>query len=165
MSQMSDLLYIDWNPALDIPTALERAPRSKLASSVALISMLDSTPAVADLPSLVPYLIESRFAYAEVGRDVLVDMSTMDRLIHDPSHEWFAGFDEVWICSSTPQHGKPHDLRLTSDNHLQSEPTGLRPWMRESACVLALGDGDGLNFATFDADLADLLGRRATRPR
>jgi hypothetical protein len=130
---------------------------STLASAVALLTVLDSTSAIADLPSLVPNLRSSGLAFAEVDRDVLVDIPTLLALIHDDDHEWFTGFDEVWICSSKPARGKPDNLRMTGDRPLETEPSGLASWMRTSTCVLGLGDGDGLNFATFDAALADLL--------
>lgn len=151
------LLHIGWNPELDIPTGLSRLPSPRLASSVALIPTLDSTSAVADLPSLVPHLRSAGLFFSKVDRDVLVDIATLVQLLHDENHEWFTGFDEVYICSSPPEQEKPDSVRITSDRPLTVEPVGLSSWMKRSTCYLALGDGDGLNFATFDVALAELL--------
>ena len=41
-----------------------------------------------------------------------------------------------------------------------SSPLGLEEWMFDSGCVLALGDGRGLNFATLDVELATRLRAR-----
>src|SRR4051812_36050365 len=154
---MSLDLHVGWNPDLDVPAAIDRMLSTGSCSAVALVSMLDSTPGVASLPSLVPHLIESGLDYATIGEDVLVDLPTLLELTRDEDHAWFAGFDEVWICSSRPTCGKPDDVRITSDNAMTTEPDGLSAWMRSATCFLALGDGDGLNFATFDPTLAAVL--------
>jgi len=125
---------------------------------MALITMLDSAPAVADLPRLVPHLRNVALPFVAVDRDVLVDIPTLVQLIQDQKHDWLAGFDELWLCSSRPPHGKPDNVRITSDQPLEREPVGLAAWMINATCFLGLGDGDGLNFATFDGTLADLLG-------
>jgi hypothetical protein len=151
------LLHVGWNPDLDIPTGLIRVPSARLASSVALITTLDSTSTVADLPSLVPHLRNAGLDFAHIDHDVLVDIPTLAQLLHDEHHEWFTGFDELYICSSPPEHGKPDHVRITSDKPLTIEPHGLGSWMKQSTCFLALGDGDGLNFATVDIALAELL--------
>ena len=66
-----------------------------------------------------------------------------------------AGFDEVWLFD----HGRPNKevplgIVLTSDavNFNEQLPEGLETYMRETRCVLALGDGCGLNYATWDGE-------------
>jgi hypothetical protein len=39
-------------------------------------------------------------------------------------------------------------------------PIGLEEWMIDSDCLLAVGDGNGLNFATLDKTLAERLRTR-----
>ena len=39
-------------------------------------------------------------------------------------------------------------------------PLGLEDWMLEAGCLLALGDGAGLNFATPDSEIAERLRAR-----
>jgi hypothetical protein len=44
-------------------------------------------------------------------------------------------------------------------------PLGLEEWMVDAHCLLALGDGRALNYATLDADLAKRLEARFPRVR
>lgn len=71
-------------------------------------------------------------------------------------HGFFNGFDEIWFMPDPPKMGKPETLRITSDLGFEADPpAGLSAWMQETECLLGLGDGDGLNFATFDPKIAD----------
>jgi hypothetical protein len=71
----------------------------------------------------------------------------------------FCGFDEVWCFDAPPSKSKPDDLSIVAPRDFGKEnpPPLLIPWMQESGCRLAMGDGDGLNYATPDKSLADLL--------
>lgn len=154
-TDMSTDLQIGWNASLDIPSALQRVPADRLDGTYALISTIDSTPHVCRLPSLVPLLGRLDVFYETVGDDVVVDAPTLLGLINE--HDFLSGFDEIWLCDAVPTTGKPERFRFTSDVSLGPEPpTGLADWMCESTCRAGLGDGDGLNFATFDAELARL---------
>ena len=70
---MSDARQIGWIPSLDIPAALHRAPADRLATRYVLVSMIDSTPKVRRLPSLVPMLQELGVFYTEVDEDVVIE--------------------------------------------------------------------------------------------
>jgi hypothetical protein len=130
----------------------------QLDSPFALISMVDSTPRVSELPSLVPLLQRLGRWYSTIGGDVVVEVPTLMALIDD--HEFLSGFDEVWLLDELPTSGKPEELRITSDTPLESEvPSGLAEWMAGSSCRAGLGDGDGLNFVTVDPDFASLWRR------
>jgi hypothetical protein len=52
--------------------------------------------------------------------------------------------------------------RITSDvlDFNEGTPLGLEEWLLDSDCILAAGDGDGLNFATLDPELAERLRAR-----
>ena len=152
---MSDVLQIGWNPSLDIPAALHRVPVDCLADHYVLISMIDSTPRVARLRSLVPLVEDLNAFHAEVDDDVVIDVPTLLALVNE--HNFLSGFDEIWLCTEIPKSGKPAELRITSDTPLgTAQPAGLAEWMLDSSCRAGLGDGDGLNFATFDPALAPL---------
>lgn len=152
---MSDSLQIGWNPSLDIPAALRRVPAERLAAQCVLVSMIDSTPRVRRLPSLVPLLETLGVFYTTVDDDVIIGIPAFFALVDE--HDFLSGFDEVWLCAEKPGAGKPEGLRITSDTPLGPEPpSGLADWMLESSCGTGLGDGDGLNFATFDPALAAL---------
>jgi len=150
---MAEILQIGWNPALDIPSALGRLADNQLVGRFVLVSMIDSTPNVSHLPSFVPLLADLGAFHAEVEDDVLIEAKTLLALIDD--HDFLTGFDEIWLCDEIPRSGKPRGVRLTSELRLGSEPPpGMAQWMLRAPCRAGLGDGDGLNFATFDDQLA-----------
>ncbi len=74
----------------------------------------------------------------------------------------FNGFDEVYLCTEWNDEFECFPGRITSDlaDFSEGTPLGLEDWMLDSGCLLALGDGAGLNFATLDSDIADRLRAR-----
>ena len=150
---MVEILQAGWNPTLDIPSALGRLADDQLSGRFVLVSMIDSTPNVCHLPSFVPLLDDLGAFHAVVDDDVVIEAQTLLALVDD--HDFLAGFDEIWLCDEIPRSGKPGDFRLTSEVRLGSEsPPGMAQWMLRAPCRAGLGDGDGLNFATFDDQLA-----------
>jgi hypothetical protein len=142
-----------WNAELDIPAAIAGLPADRHAADHVLISMLDSTPRVSTLPSLIPLLADHGLWHEAVGLDVVIGFATLVALISD--HQMLSGFDEIWLCSEIPAADKPEHLRITSDRPLASEPpAGLAEWMLASSCHSGFGDGDGLNFVTLDSGIA-----------
>jgi hypothetical protein len=152
------LLY-GWNPGLDIPSAIRRPARDCIAPSHVLVSMVDSTPGVAQLPSLVPLLVGLGASYREVGDDIVIGGDTLLSLSEEEPG-FFTGFDEIWLFRVPPTQSKPKSIRLTSDTPLEQEPPdGVVEWMREGGCFAGFGDGDGLNYVTFKPVLAELWSR------
>ena len=80
-------------------------------------------------------------------------------LDHFSSVGMFEGNDELFLCSEWNEEFEPFPGRIGTDVHDFSvtTPLGLEEWMIDTGCLLALGDGAGLNFATLDAALADRL--------
>jgi hypothetical protein len=72
------------------------------------------------------------------------------------------GNDEIYLCSEWNEEFEPFPGRITSDHadFNESTPLGLEEWMIDSGCLIALGDGAGLNFATPDGELAKRLRAR-----
>ncbi len=69
------------------------------------------------------------------------------------------GGDELYLCSEWNEEFETFPGRITRDIS-QFEvvtPLGLEEWMVDVGCILALGDGDRLNFATLDLDLSAKL--------
>lgn len=83
-------------------------------------------------------------------------------LEHVSSVGMLAGGDEVVLVSEWNDEVEPFPGHLTSDHsHFEREaPLGLEEWMLDVGGVLALGDGDGLNFATLDQEIADRIAGR-----
>jgi hypothetical protein len=74
----------------------------------------------------------------------------------------FNGVDELFLMSEWIDEFEGFPGRITSDLHDFGEgtPLGLEEWMLDAGCLLALGDGHGLNFASFDPALAERLHAR-----
>ena len=83
-------------------------------------------------------------------------------LDHFSSVGMFRGLDELVLMPEWNEELESYPGRITSDLHDFNEgtPLGLEEWMIDSGCLLALGDGQGLNFACPDVDLAAKLRAR-----
>jgi hypothetical protein len=148
-------LHCGYNPNLDIPSALSMVPADEFGGGLALLSMIDSTPRVSELPSLVPLLQQAGAWYSIVDFDIVVATSTLVMLASELN--FLSGFDEIWLCDEMPTTGKPAQLRLTSDVPIEQACSGgLESWMTGWSCRAGLGDGDGLNFITADPNLSAL---------
>ena len=73
-----------------------------------------------------------------------------------------SGNDELLLCSEWRDEFESFPGRVGSEGQDFNEgtPLGLEEWMVDSGCLLVLGDGAGLNFATLDAALAERLRAR-----
>jgi hypothetical protein len=149
-------LNVLWLPHLDVPSALSRLRPLLNDCRYMHVSMLDSTPRVAGLISLVPMLKTLDVSFVTVDDDVVIEWPAALALVQRP--EIFAGFDEVWLCMSLASSGKPSDVRITSDTPLIGDvPAQLSAWMDSADCDVGLGDGDGLNCVTWRRSLLDRL--------
>lgn len=74
----------------------------------------------------------------------------------------FAGNDELLLLREWNDEFESFPGRLTSDvgDFSAGTPLGLEEWLHDAGCLLVLGDGFGLNFATLEAELADGLRAR-----
>jgi hypothetical protein len=80
-------------------------------------------------------------------------------LDHFISVGFLEGGDELFLCSEWNEEFEPFPGRITRDisRFEVDSPLGLEEWMVDAGCVLALGDGDRLNFATLDSELSAKL--------
>ena len=90
---------------------------------------------------------------------LLLEPGELDRF---SSVGFFHGNDELILSAQWNEEFESFPGRLASEAHDFNEetPLGLEEWILDSHSVLALGDGDGLNFATLDGGLADRLRAR-----
>jgi len=74
----------------------------------------------------------------------------------------FMGNDELVLVSEWNDEFESFPGRLNTESHNFGEttPLGLEEWMMDAGCIVALGDGLGLNFATLDAELGARLRAR-----
>ena len=132
--------------------------RTATGCRYAVVSMVDSTPSVASLSSLVPLVDSLGVFREEVEGDIAVEASTLLALVYD--YDFLTGFDEVWLCAEVPTSPKPANVKITADLPLVgAPPAGLADWMGAAQCIVGLGDGDGLNVATFDVRIENVVAR------
>ena len=141
---------VGWLPRIAIPVALPIVAELLPNHRVSLVSAIDSSRNVAELPSV------SRFSAGHpgvrpLGRGMLVDREHLAAM-----SPFFTGFDEIWFFATAPSVPLPAEIRLTSEAPAEPDPR-LDAWFAQSGCALGLGDGIGLNYATPDARLARLL--------
>ena len=73
-----------------------------------------------------------------------------------------SGNDELLLCTEWQDEFEPFPGRVGSEalDFNEGTPLGLEEWMVDCGCLLVLGDGAGLNFATLDGGLAERLRAR-----
>lgn len=92
-----------------------------------------------------------------ISSNVCLSIEMLEKALE---HELFTGFDEVWLFAGPPPGQDLATLpRATSDGADFSErlPEELTEAMDATRCILILGDGCGLNYATTDTRLAEGL--------
>ena len=138
-----------------IDAGIDLLPHFELAA----ITMLNAV----EHPALVPDIrrrLRSEGIRAERHRGaILLEPGELDRFA---SVGLFEGNDELYLCAEWNEEFEPFPGRITSE--VQSfeitTPLGLEEWMVDAGCLLALGDGVSLNWATLDADLGERLRSR-----
>lgn len=126
---------------------------------LAAIAVLDSTDRPGEVPA-VRRRLRAEGIRAEQHRGVLLlPPGELDQLA---SVGFFRGFDELYLCSEWNEEFEGFPGRITSDltDFSDMTPLGLDEWMLQTGCLLALGDGAGLNFATPEVELAEKLRAR-----
>jgi len=126
---------------------------------MAAIAVLDGAERPAEWPP-VRRRLRAEGVRARESRGVLLLMpGEIDRLA---SVGFFGGSDEVLLLPTWDDEFETFPGHLTTDSHdfNNGTPLGLEDWLLTSGCVLAMGDGGGLNFATLDPELAARLRQR-----
>jgi hypothetical protein len=125
----------------------------------AVIPILDGAERPAEWPE-VKRRLRAEGVRARSHRGVLLlEPGEMDRFA---SVGLLSGNDELMLCTEWNDEFEPFPGRVGSEGLDFNEvtPLGLEEWMVDSGCLLVLGDGAGLNFATLDASLAERLRAR-----
>jgi hypothetical protein len=127
------------------------------------IPVLDGQERPGEWPTLRRKLRAAGIRVSEHRGTLLLAPGELDQL---SSIGMLNGTDEVLFLAEWNDEFEAFPGRLTSDLHDFEEmsPLGLEEWMIDAGCVLAIGDGNGLNFATFDGELARKLRGRFAAP-
>ncbi len=123
---------------------------------LAAVPVLDGADRPGEWPTVRRRLRAEGIRAREHRGVLLLEPGELDRV---SAIGMFHGVDELFLCAEWNDELEPFPGRVSSDLHDFNEatPLGLEEWMADAGCLLALGSGDGLNFATFAADLADRL--------
>jgi hypothetical protein len=73
-----------------------------------------------------------------------------------------SGGDEIYLMAEWNDEFESFPGRMSGEaiDLAEGTPLGLDEWMLDAGCILALGDGPALNFATADDELAERLTSR-----
>jgi hypothetical protein len=87
---------------------------------------------------------------------LLVDPGEMERF---SGAGLLGGGDEVFFAAEWNDEFEPYPGRVSGDHidFREGLPLGLEDWMLEAGCVVALGEGGGLNYATPSLELHERL--------
>ena len=123
------------------------------------IPVLDNAERPAEWPAVRRRLRAEGIRVAQHRGVLLLLPGELDQMC---SIGMFNGFDELYLSSEWDDEFESFPGRITSDhvNFADGTPLGLEEWMINSGCLLALGDGSGLNFATLDLGIAERLRAR-----
>jgi hypothetical protein len=115
-----------------------------------LITSLDSNNDVAGISAMAELREKHQCKALPVGSGILFDQDCFTAL-RGHGANFFTGYDEIWWPQSESVTPKPETFRLTSETPISDGPEpGLGRWMHEAGIRLGLGDGYGVNVATFE---------------
>jgi hypothetical protein len=121
-----------------------------------LVTSVDSST---DLPrnSTARAIVERYEKCAFLGQGLVLPGADAPAVAEE--FDLFNGFDEVWFFQTKPEMAKSAGLSIVSPLNLGSDPVPplLTSWMKQSGCELGLGDGIGLNYATYSEASARLI--------
>jgi hypothetical protein len=126
---------------------------------MAVVPVLDNAERPGEWPA-VRRRLRAEGIRVEQHRGVL--LMTPGELDRFSAVGFFNGTDELYLCSEWNEEFEAFPGRITSDvtNFSEATPLGLEEWMMDIGCLLVVGDGDGLNFATLDGEIAERLRAR-----
>ena len=139
----------------EVVDAVDLLPNYELAA----ISVLEGQERPGEEPAVRRRLRSEGIRPREHRGALLVDPGEMERF---SSAGLLGGGDEVYFAIEWNDEFEPYPARVTAElvDFREGLPLGLEDWMLESGCVLALGDGAALNYATTSQELHEQLSKR-----
>ena len=131
---------------------------------LAAIPVLDGTERPLEYPQVKRRLRAEGIRISGHRGVILLPPGELDRMC---SVGLLGGQDELYLCAEWNDEFEAFPGRITSDlvDFEEMTPLGLEEWLIDTGCMLAVGDGAGLNFATLESGLAEKLRRRFVGPR
>jgi hypothetical protein len=155
-------IWLGWVPTT-ISWVLEKLPDIPTRFTHALISSIDSSRDIASLAHISPSFRKAKqlcnARYEALGKAIVV--SSSDLVCLSRKGDLFTGFDEMWFFRFEPMDAPPDDISLVGPLKIVEDfsPDLEIQWMKRTGAVLGLGDGGGLNFASFDQEIAAQLAK------
>ena len=155
---MSDRIYHGCLKAavVDVVDAgVDLLPHFELAA----IPLLNGNERPAEWPEIRRRLRAEGIRCARHRGVILLTPGELDRF---SSVGMFEGNDELYLCAEWNDEFEAFPGRITTEsgNLAITSPLGLEEWMVDTSCLLALGDGTALNYATLDRVLSERLSAR-----
>ena len=129
---------------------------------MAAITMLEAVEHPGEFPEIRRRLRAEGIRTAAHRGALLLTPGDLERAA---SAGMLAGSDEIYLCEEWNEEFEPFPGRVASEDFNKGTPLGLDEWVLDAHCMLALGDAAGVNFATYDSDLAARLRARFPAPR
>lgn len=139
----------------DLLDAVDLLPEFQLAA----VAVLDGNERPGEWPSIRRRLRAEGIRYMTHRGALLLTPGELDRL---SAVGLLGGQDEVYLVSEWKDEFEVFPGRISADlvDFEETTPLGLEEWMVDAGCLLALGEGQGLNFAALDPALGELLRAR-----
>ncbi|MEQ1699187.1 MAG: hypothetical protein ABMA25_03710 [Ilumatobacteraceae bacterium] len=138
---MSSSRFFGWLPRCSIRSFVESHAAAFGSVPAVLVTSIDS-----HLDTVRLMEVELGLEVQAIGRSALVDGATFLEWAALPGS--LTGFDEIALFDRVPLTMLPMPGFLVAPTHFGESPPPpeLAEWMAASGCVLALGDGFGLNW-------------------
>lgn len=132
---------------------MRTCPRIVSRFDTMLITCLDSTREI-DTLRIARGMVARYPACTVVSSGLLVPTSLLSDIDH--AMGLFTGFDEVWCFRDGSPSVKPKRVSVLPPPGFDSSaiPADVLEFMLKSNCMLALGDGFGMNYVTPDHNIA-----------
>ena len=154
---MRELIYFGRIDATvsDLVDAIDLLPDYALAA----INVLEGQERPGEEPAVRRRLRSEGIRPREHRGALLVEPGEMEKV---SSAGLLGGGDEVYFSTEWNDEFEPYPARVAADtvDFREGLPLGLEDWMLEARCVLAVGDGAGLNYATPSEELHERLSKR-----
>ena len=137
----------------EVGEALSRHYDKLPAFRSAIVLSIDSTRTASDILSILArYGIK---AHIEVEAVILAP----EQLYAAARAGVFAGFDQVWLLHRDRPEGevRPQNFLPSDSESFGRLIRGVEAGMKNAGCVLALADGFGLGYATWDSAFATFI--------
>ena len=139
----------------DVIDAVDLLPEFQLAA----IAVLDGNERPGEWPTIRRRLRAEGIRSTTHRGALLLEPGELDRL---SAVGLLGGQDELYLAAEWNDEFEVFPGRITADlvDFEETTPLGLEEWMVDAGCLLALGDGQGLNFAALDAALGETMRAR-----